>query len=239
MIYAMGRNRTMPAMFGTIHPVYGVPRTAMWFNLGISFAFMFFFRGWGTLAAVISVATVISFLTGPVSLMALREHAADLPRPLRVPGMRVIAPFAFACASLVLYWACWPLTGEIILLIVVALPVYLYYQSKAGWERFRTELRAAWWMLRYLPAMAMLSLLGGREFGGVGIIPNGWDLLSVVVVALLFYRWGVTSGQRTPYLNERGLSAVSICLTKPRRWQRSGSLDDLRPDLTRRRLRVR
>ncbi|WP_420330034.1 APC family permease [Paraburkholderia mimosarum] len=203
MIYAMERNGTMPGVFGTIHPVYGVPRAAMWFNLGVSFVFMFFFRGWGTLAAVISVATVISFLTGPVSVMALREHAADLPRPLRIPGMSIIAPFAFVCASLVLYWARWPLTGQIILLVVAALPVYLYYQSKAEWEGFLSELRSAWWMVGYLPAMALLSLFGGREFGGNGAIPDGWDLVAVIVVALVFYRWGVRSGLRTVYLQER------------------------------------
>ncbi|WP_322075630.1 APC family permease [Burkholderia cenocepacia] len=202
MIYAMERNGTMPRVFGTIHPLYGVPRAAMWFNLGVSFVFMFFFRGWGTLAAVISVATVISFLTGPVSLMALRKHAADLPRPLRIPGMSIIAPFAFICASLVLYWARWPLTGQIILLIVAALPIYLYYQSKAGWTQFRLELRSAWWMVAYLPVMALLSLCGGREFGGYGIIPDGWDLIVVAVVALAFYHWGVASGQRTAYLQE-------------------------------------
>ncbi len=72
MIYAMERNNTMPKIFGIVHPFYGVPRPAMWFNLVVSFIFMFFFRGWGTLAAVISVAMVISYLTGPVSLMAQR-----------------------------------------------------------------------------------------------------------------------------------------------------------------------
>jgi amino acid transporter len=103
----------MPKIFGIVHPFYGVPRPAMWFNLGVAFIFMFFFRGWSSLAAVISVATVISYLTGPVSLMALRRSARDLDRPLMIPGMGVIAPFAFVCASLVLYWAKWPLTGEI------------------------------------------------------------------------------------------------------------------------------
>ncbi|WP_175837178.1 APC family permease [Burkholderia anthina] len=202
MIYAMERNRTMPKMFGTLHPVYGVPRAAMWFNLGVSLVFMFFFRGWGTLAAVISVATVISFLTGPVSVMALRTHAADLPRPLRIACMPVVAPFAFVCASLVLYWACWPLTGQIILLIVVALPIYLYYQSKSGWADFRAELRSAWWLVAYLPVMALLSRCGGREFGGYGFLADGWDLVTVVIVALVFYRWGVASGRRTTYLRE-------------------------------------
>jgi amino acid transporter len=59
MIYAMERNNTMPKMFGNVHPFYGVPRQAMWFNLLVSFLFLLFFRGWSSLAAVISVATVI------------------------------------------------------------------------------------------------------------------------------------------------------------------------------------
>ena len=36
-----------------------------------------------------------------------------------------------------LYWAKWPLTGQIILLMVVALPVYFYYQAKHRLARFR------------------------------------------------------------------------------------------------------
>lgn len=42
MIYAMERNNTMPKMFGNVHPFYGVPRQAMWFNLFVSFVFLFF-----------------------------------------------------------------------------------------------------------------------------------------------------------------------------------------------------
>jgi amino acid transporter len=151
-----------------VHPFYGVPRAAMWFNLIVAFIFMFFFRGWSSLAAVISVATVISYLTGPVSLMALRRAAPELHRPLTIAGMKIIAPFAFVCASEVLYWAKWPLTGEIILLMVVALPVYFYYQGKTGYGGWGLDLKAAWWLIAYLPAMAVLSLIGSKEFGGRG-----------------------------------------------------------------------
>ncbi len=202
MVYAMERNNTMPKMFGNVHPFYGVPRNAMWFNLLVSFIFLFFFRGWSSLAAVISVATVISYLTGPISLMALRRSATDLKRPLRVPGMRLIAPFAFVCASLVLYWARWPLTGEIILLMIVALPVYFYFQGKSGWAGWGRDLKAAWWLVAYLPAMAVLSLIGSHEFGGMGLLPYGWDMLIVSIVSLIFYFWGVNTGYRTEYLDE-------------------------------------
>ncbi len=202
MIYAMERNNTMPKIFGTLHPLYGVPRAAMWFNLAVSFVFLFFFRGWGTLAAVISVAVIISFLTGPISLMALRRSAPEVPRPLKLRGMRLIAPFAFVCASLVLYWARWPLTGQVILLVVGALPIFFYFQAKAGWKGFSRDLRAAAWLIGYLPAMAAVSCLGSEEFGGIGVLPEGWDMLVVAVLALAFYHLGVRTGYRTHYLDE-------------------------------------
>lgn len=209
MIYAMERNNTMPKIFGTLHPLYGVPRPAMWFNLAVSFVFLFFFRGWGTLAAVISVAVIISFLTGPISLMALRNSAPEVPRPLKLKGMQFIAPFAFVCASLVLYWARWPLTGQVILLVVGALPIFLYFQAKTGWKGFSRDLRAAAWLIGYLPAMALISYLGSADFGGIDVLAEGWDMALVMVVALAFYHLGVRSGYRTHYLEESGVWRVA------------------------------
>ncbi len=49
MIYGMERNGTLPKILGRIHPKWGVPRPAMWFNLAVSFVFLLCFRGWGTL----------------------------------------------------------------------------------------------------------------------------------------------------------------------------------------------
>ena len=86
MIYAMERSGTIPRVFGRVHPRFGIPRPAMWFNLLVSFMFLFFFRGWGKLAAVISVATIITYLVVPISVMVLRRTAPHLHRPLRVPG---------------------------------------------------------------------------------------------------------------------------------------------------------
>lgn len=198
MLYGMQRNGTMPKSFGSVHPVWGVPRVAMWFNLAVSYVFLFFFRGWGTLAAVISVATIISYLTGPISAMTLRRTAPDLHRPLRLPGLPLFACLAFVFSTELLYWAKWPLTGEIILLIVVALPVYFYYQAKIGWRDFARQLAGAWWLIAYLPSIALVSFLGSTNFGGRGYLPYGWDLIVVAVVALVFYAWGLRCGWRTP-----------------------------------------
>ena len=200
MLYGMQRNGTMPQAFGKVHPVYGVPRAAMWFNLAVSFVFLFFFRGWGTLAAVISVATIISYLTGPISATSLRRTAPDVHRPLRIAGLPILAAVAFIFATELLYWARWPLTGEIILLMVVALPVYLYYQAKSGWHDFARQMKGAWWLVLYLPTIALVSWAGSTQFDGKGYLPYGWDLVIVAIVGLVFYLWGVKSGWCTPSL---------------------------------------
>ncbi|RAO77026.1 APC family permease [Dyella jiangningensis] len=202
MIYGMERNGTMPKILGRIHPKWGVPRPAMWFNLAVSYLFLFKFRGWGTLAAVISVATIISYLTGPVSAMTLRRTAPNLHRPLRIPGLPILAGVAFIMATELLYWARWPLTGEIILLMVVALPVYLFYQLRANWHDFGRQLKGAWWLIFYLPALALVSWLGSAEFGGQGYLSYGVDLAVVAIIGLVFYVWGVKSGWRTPSVEE-------------------------------------
>ncbi|HJT99169.1 MAG TPA: APC family permease [Rhodanobacteraceae bacterium] len=198
MIYGMERNGTMPKQLGRLHPVWGVPRAAMWFNLAVSFVFLFFFRGWGTLAAVISVATIISYLTGPASVVSLRRTAPELHRPFRLPGLSIIALLAFVFSAELLYWAKWPLTGEIILLVVVALPVYFYYQWKNGWQDFARQLNGAWWLVAYLPTIALVSYFGSAQFGGHDVIPFGWDLALVAAIGVCFYFWGVASGWRTP-----------------------------------------
>jgi amino acid transporter len=198
MIYAMQRNGTLPAILGRLDPRYGVPRTAMWFDLAVSYFFLFMYRGWGTLAAVISVATIVSYLTGPVSAVTLRRTAAHLQRPLRVPGLRFVAALAFIFATELLYWAKWPLTGEIMLLIVVALPVYFYYQARNGWQDFGRQLQGAWWLVVYLPVIAFISWAGSSKFGGRDFIKWGWDLLVVAAVGLVFFLWGERSGWTTP-----------------------------------------
>jgi amino acid transporter len=198
MLYAMERNGTVPQVLGRVHPKYGIPRPAMWFNLLVSFIFLFFFRGWGKLAAVISVATIITYLVVPISVIVLRRTAPNLHRPLRVPGLPVLAPMAFVLATLMLFWARWPHTGQIMLLLILPLPVYLYYQAKGNWRDFGRQLRASWWLLAYLIAITLLSWAGSKEFEGHDYIGYGWDQLCVAITSLAFYFWGVRSGWRTP-----------------------------------------
>ena len=197
MIQGMSENGHFPKVFGTLHPRYGVPRPAMWLNLAVSFVFLFMFRGWGTLSAVIGVATVISYVTGPVCVVVLRRTAPDIPRPLRLKGLALLGPAAFILASEALYWSRWPLTGQVILIVALGIPIYLFYQAKAGFSGFGQQVRSGIWLPVYLLWMAALSAAGSTKFGGHGLLPYGWDMMIVAISSLAFYQWGVHSGSFT------------------------------------------
>jgi amino acid transporter len=143
-------------------------------------------------------------------------------RPLRVPGLPILAPLAFVLATLMLYWARWPHTGQIMLLLILPMPVYLYYQGKAAWFNFDRQLRAAWWLIAYLLVITGLSWVGSQEFGGLNYIGYGWDQLCVAIAALIFFSWGLRSGWRTPAIeaveqrsNSAGASEGQIHTLRP------------------------
>jgi amino acid transporter len=204
MLWGMERNGILPKVFGFVHPVYGVPRPAMWLNLAVAFIFFFWFRGWDTGADVTSVACVLSYLIGPVSVAVLRNIAPEKPRPLKLPALKWLAGAAFTLGTLVLYWARWPLTGEVIVTLLPVLLLWGYYEAQNGWKDFGQHLRGALWLLIYLPGVALLSYIGSVQFGGHGYLPFGWDLLIVAVFGAGFFLWGLKSGWKTVHLEASG-----------------------------------
>jgi hypothetical protein len=116
----------------------------------------------------------------------------------------------------------------VILLVIGALPIFLYYQSKKGWQGFAKDFRAALWLIIYLPTMALLSYLGSDDFGGIGVLSGGWDMLVVALSATAFYYWGVSSGYRTQYLEEsvalRGTTETETKKRADTRLQKPGGI---------------
>ena len=98
----------------------------------------------------------------PVSVAVLQADRARFASPAAHARAFVPAPLAFVLATLMLYWARWPHTGEIMLLLILPMPIYLYYQARGKWHDFGRHLKGAWWLIAYLAAIVAL-LLGGQQ----------------------------------------------------------------------------
>ena len=68
-------------------------------------------------------------------------------------------------------------------------------------------MKGAWWLVCYLPTLALVSWGGSTTFGGQGYLSYGVDLAVVAAIGLVFYLWGVKSGWRTPSVEAAQLEA--------------------------------
>ena len=201
-----GMGEHMPASFGKLDPVTRLPRVALIVVLILSFAAMWLLPSWDKLAAVISVGYVLCYATVPVSTYSFRKLSPAVPHnnTIRVPGMKILAPAGFILATFMLYWSRWPLNGEVIFVVLLGLPIYFYYARKNK-ENIKQQISKSIWMISYLIFIAVFGLLGSKNFGGMGIIPDyyGLDHLILGMLSLIFFSWGTAVSYKTQeYIDE-------------------------------------
>ena len=55
------------------------------------------------------------------------------------------------------------------------------------------------WIIVYLILLACMSFIGSKEFKGINLIHYPYDFLVIIVLALVFYRIGITSHFKSVY----------------------------------------
>ncbi|WP_242968505.1 APC family permease [Sulfobacillus sp. hq2] len=207
---ALGRNGYLPKGLAKINPKTGIPSIALVVAAIISLIFLAPFPAWQSLVAIVSGATVFTYMVGPISAAVFRRTMPNVPRPIRLGGLSWIAPVAFIGASLIIYWDGWVADEKLLGIILIGVALYLIISAivpqtiaKPSAQSFKSSV----WMVFYLLFMLAMSYYGSGVFGapanhGKGFIPYPWDLVVIAVVSLLFYYWGVSSGYRSKAADE-------------------------------------
>ncbi|KAA8434438.1 APC family permease [Weissella paramesenteroides] len=198
VLFAMESNKHIPSFLGKLSGKFHMPHAAMLTNLVISMLMVSVFRSWSTLATVVCASTLIAYLTGPVTTVAFRRLAPDFKRPIKLRFLSIMAPLAFVLASLAIYWSMWPTTVEVILVIMLGLPIYFYYEYKAEHNDTLKAFKSALWLIVYLIFISIISFIGSHEFNGINWIHYPWDFVVIIIISLIFYYWGVKSAKVFP-----------------------------------------
>ncbi len=207
---ALGRNGYLPKGVTKINPKTGIPTIALIVSAIVSMLFLAPFPAWQSLVAIISGATVFTYMVGPVSATVFRRTMPDVPRPIRLPGLAWIAPLAFIGASLIIYWDGWVADEKLLGIILIGVVLYLIISAIIPRTIARPSLqsfKSSVWLVVYLLFMLAMSYYGSGVFAapanhGKGFVPYPWDLVVIAVFSLGFYYWGVRSGYRSKAADE-------------------------------------
>jgi amino acid transporter len=158
--YAMARNGNAPQALARTTS-RGVPMVGLVLTFVIGLIVFLPFPSWQQLVGFITSATVLSFASGPLVLVALRKQAPDEDRPFRLPGGHVIPVLAFFGANLVIYWSGWDIVWKLMISVLIGLVLLVVFLVTKQIDSPRLDLRSgAAWMLPWLAGITVISYLG-------------------------------------------------------------------------------
>ena len=194
ILYGMCTYKQMPKFIKELNPKYLIPRKALISTLLISIVILLLFNKFKDLIGGLSVACVITYFAGPIATSTLRKDAPGLKRPFRLPLEKIISPFTFVLCTFFIYWAQLNQIVIMIAIIFAGLVLYFILGYRESRDQFKNHLKSSLWFICYLIALTFMSYLGSKDFGGFGYIPNIYDTILNIIIALFFFYWAINSG---------------------------------------------
>lgn len=187
LVLALTRTRFMPEIFANLSG-FGVPLNALLLNLAIGWLAVLFLD-FTRLVATHSSLVVLSFIVGPIAVVVLRTLASDYKRPFRLPAVNIFGYATFILATLIVYWSGWHTIKVLGLALLIG--AVLFTLRLQSMNRDELNLRQAAWLLPYCIGVGILSWLG--SFGGLGLIPQGYDIVLCAGFSAVIFRIAVRS----------------------------------------------
>lgn len=190
VVYGWAKSGTLFKIFTKIDKKSGVPRPALWLSFILSIFWTLPFPSWEALVGVVSAALILSYAIAPVSAASFRRNAPDLPRPFFLKGMSVIGPLSFIIASLIVYWSGWSNLSWLLGSQIAMFVIYLLFRKAVPTDKvtIQQQVKSSLWLIFYYAAIMAASYFS--IFGGIGILQQPWDFLTVALISLVAYYWG-------------------------------------------------
>ncbi|RLQ96602.1 APC family permease [Falsibacillus albus] len=202
-LFAWAKNGYFFKVFQKIDPRTGLPRSALWLTLFLSILWMMpaRFQAWKDLVDASTSAKALTFVVGPVSLMALRHKMPDMKRPFFLKAANFLAPLAFVAATLVVYWSKWKVISFLMPIIILSLVLYFiftYKEKEFTKDMIKLHLKSGSWVIFYYIYLMLMSYIGSYGPLDHFIFTAPTDTIVTAVGSLIFYYWGVHAALDEP-----------------------------------------
>lgn len=193
IMYSLSREGHLPHFLSRIHPKFNNPRNAIVACMLIGCIFLFMFRGWYQLVAVISVIHLFSYLPAPIVVIANRiKNRAKLSKETQfmMPFAHIAAPLLLFILSVLLFYAGWPLIPQLLILIVPGICLFLFYESKRKGDRnIFAAIKGVSWLVLYFVGLCLIVFLGDNN-SGHSVLSTEYSMFCLLLLTFVTYIYG-------------------------------------------------
>ncbi|HET8553420.1 MAG TPA: APC family permease [Rhodanobacteraceae bacterium] len=186
--YAMGRNGNAPKSLAKVND-RGVPWVSVIVTFFAGCVFLLPFPGWQKLVGFVTSATVLSFGSGPLALIAMRRQLPRQERPFRLPGVHVLAYLGFLSSNLIVYWSGWDIVWKLMIAVLIGYVVLGVHEGRFHRLTPKLEWRSGAWVIVWLAGLTLISWLGiypeEHPAGNISVLGFGWSIVVLAVFSAL------------------------------------------------------
>ncbi len=187
--YAMGKNGNSPGILTKVNK-HGVPWVSVILTFIAGSIFFLPFPGWQKLVGFVTSATVLSFGSGPLALLAMRKQLSDHKRPFKLPAVYLLAYLGFLAANLIIYWSGWNIIWQMMIAVLIGYIILIIHEIVFKGKTPKLEFRSGSWVIVWLIGLTVISYLGSfpdvsKGAGNRGLIGTGWGILVLALLSVL------------------------------------------------------
>lgn len=176
ILYAMSRIGYVPKFLSQLNR-QRFPTWAIIVNFFLGMLTFLPLPGWQSMVNFLVSAMVIAYAMGPISLVCLRLSLPEKERPFKLPAANFLCLLAFYFCNLFSYWTGWETISKLAIILGVGLLLFAIAYLRGTVDVSKNDFKSVYWIIPYLMGLVVISYLGA--FGGMNIIPFGWDFLVI------------------------------------------------------------
>lgn len=187
VLFAAGETDSGPSWLTKLTASSQVPWVGILIMWIVGVFFLLPFPAWQLMVGYITSVTVLTYGLGPITLMVLRRNQPNLVRQFSLWIPNILAPLAFICSDLIVYWTGFANDNFMFIILVVGFIAYaLYYHFIAHNDPKKFGWKGMSWLLPWFGGLWVLSWLS--DLGGIGVI-TFWPGVALVTIWSIFIMW--------------------------------------------------
>ncbi|MBX3210572.1 MAG: amino acid permease [Labilithrix sp.] len=129
VFYSMSRDGLVPPMFSELHPRFRTPYKSNLLFLGFVGLFAAFVPG-DVVGDMTSIGTLFAFILVSLGVWVMRVKEPQIPRPFRVPAVRVVSLLGALLCSAMIFGLGWPNWARLGVWLALGLAIYFGYGNR-------------------------------------------------------------------------------------------------------------
>lgn len=190
--YAMSKNSYIPKFFSKLN-MFGIPFNAIMLNFIMGCLLFYPLPSWQILLKFQSIAMIVAYLIGPITLVIFRKTSPQLKRPFLLPFRNLIPILTCFACTIIIYWSGYKVISLLNNAILIGCIIFIILQCITKHNVLTRQcIKQSMWMIIYLLGMQLISHIG--NFGQHAKLLNfGIDYLCLFALSTLCFliakRW--------------------------------------------------